>query len=302
MLAPAPGAARSLAAARTIPLVLLLTVGTLLGLTATLVKLAVASGWPPLTFLFWSSAGAGAVLLVAAVQSGHRPRVNRRDVTYYFGAGLLSAALPNGLSFAAIPHVGAGFVALCLAFPPLLTYWLALVLSMERFNRIRALGVGLALLGALLIASAKAAVGRHELAFVGVALSAPLVIAAGNIYRTLNWPAGAHPMALAPGMLLAASLMLFIFMKFEGIAFVPAVSGDGLVLLATEIVVFSATYSLYFLLQKLAGPVYLSQIGSVAAVAGAALAILVLGETAAPVLGLAMITTLAGAYLVNRTR
>src|SRR5436309_2844554 len=84
MLAPAPGAARSLAAARSIPLVLLLTVGTLLGLTATLVKLAVASGWPPIAFLFWSSAGAGIVLLIAAVKSGHRPRLDRRTVTYYF--------------------------------------------------------------------------------------------------------------------------------------------------------------------------------------------------------------------------
>jgi drug/metabolite transporter (DMT)-like permease len=302
MLAPAPGAARSLAAARTIPFVLLLTVGSLLGLTATLVKLAVASGWSPIAFLFWSSAGAGAVLLVTAVKTGNRPRLGRREVGYYFGSGLLSAALPNAMSFAAIPHVGAGFVALCLAFPPLLTYGLALMLRLERFNRLRTLGVTLGLAGALIIASTKVAADGRELAWIVVALSAPLVIAAGNIYRTLNWPAGARPLALAPGMLLAATLLLLVFMIVTRIPFVPTVDRNGILLLATEIAVFSATYSLYFLLQKLAGPVYLSQIGSVAAVAGAALAVIALGETAAPVLGLAMIATLGGAFLVNRTR
>jgi drug/metabolite transporter (DMT)-like permease len=103
-------------------------------------------------------------------------------------------------------------------------------------------------------------------------------------------------------MLLAATLLLLVFMVVAGIPFVPKVDGNGILLLATEIAVFSATYSLYFLLQKLAGPVYLSQIGSVAAVAGAALAVIALGETAAPVLGFAMIATLGGAFLVNRTR
>lgn len=302
MLAPATGAARSLAAARMIPLVLLLTVGALLGLTATLVKIAVAAGWPPIAFLFWSSAGAGAVLLVVAVKSGNRPRLGRREVAYYLGSGLLSAALPNALSFAAIPHVGAGFVALCLAFPPLLTYCLALGLGLERLHAARALGVMFGLGGALLLASAKAAADGRELAWLAIALSAPLVIAGGNIYRTLNWPTGASPLSLAPGMLLAASLYLLPFLTLARIPLVPALTGDGSWLLVIQIVIFSATYSLYFTLQKLAGPVYLSQIGSVGAAVGAAFAVLVLGETAGPALGLAMIAILGGAFLVNRTR
>ena len=160
----------------------------------------------------------------------------------------------------------------------------------------------LGLTGALLLVFAKADGRGRELAWLAIALSAPLVIARGNIYRTLNWPAGASPLSLAPGMLIAASLLLILFMTLAGIPIVPAPNDGGLWPLAAEIVVFSATYSLYFTLQKLAGPVYLSQIGSVGAAAGAALAVIILGETAVPALGLAMIVILAGAFLVNRTR
>ena len=73
-------------------------------------------------------------------------------------------------------------------------------------------------------------------------------------------------------------------------------------MLVAQIGVFAATFSLIFVLQSLAGPVYLSQIGSVGAAAGGAIAIVVLGEPASPGLAVAALAILAGAWLVNRTR
>ena len=282
-----------------LPLTLLLVVGSLLGLTANIVKLALVAGWPPLAFLFWSALGAGLILLGTAVVTGNRPGTAPATLAYYAWSGLLSIALPNALFFSAIPHVGAGFVALCLAFPPLATYALALALHMERVQAIRATGIAVGLLGALVLASGKARSGDAEPLWIATALIGPLVIAFGNIYRTRYWPDGATALSLAPGMLLGGALWLLPWLWLERGSGAGADPKSALVLLA-QITVFAMTYALYFILQKIAGPVYLSQIGSVGAIVGTGLAVLVLGEPAGWSLVSALVLILAGVFLVNR--
>ena len=291
-----------MAAARTTPLVLLLTVGSLLGVFAAVVKAATAAGWHPLAFLFWSLAGSGAILTALAIRGGQGPRLDRRTLVYNLGSGLLSGMVPNALSFAAIPHVGAGFVALGFAFPPLFSYLLALGLKMERFRPVRAAGLALAFAGVVALVAAKVSFGDAALGWVAIALAAPFVVAGGNIFRSLYWPRGATPLSLAPGMLIAAALTLLPYLVLAGVPLVPPLDAVTIALLALQIAVFAATYSLIFALQALAGPVYLSQIGSVGAAAGGAIAIVVLGEPAGPGLVVAALAILAGAYLVNRTR
>ena len=63
-----------------------------------------------------------------------------RSFEYYVIAALVSVAGSNLIFFSAIPHVGAGFVALIISLPPLLTYLAALVINIERFNIWRAFG------------------------------------------------------------------------------------------------------------------------------------------------------------------
>ncbi|MBO6512173.1 MAG: EamA/RhaT family transporter, partial [Roseibium sp.] len=69
---------------------------------------------------------------------------------------------------------------------------------------------------------------------------------------------------------------------FNLLADVPMVpvsfSDQALALLAAQTAIFTVQYGLYFRLQQTAGPVYLSQIGSVAAVIGLVLGYLVYGE------------------------
>ncbi|WP_159716556.1 DMT family transporter [Geminicoccus flavidas] len=282
------------------PLLLLAVVGSLLGLTANIVKLALQAGWPALAFLCCSALGAGLVLLALAASTGNWPGLGRQALAYYLCSGLLSIALPNALFFLAIPHVGAAFVALCLAFPPLATYLLALLFRMEQLRLVRAAGVATGLLGALVLAFGRSGGGSAAPFWAAAALAGPLVIAAGNIYRTLRWPEGASALSLAPGMLLGGAVLLVPFLPLSGST--PPLGEASVMLLLAQIAVFSATYALYFILQKIAGPVYLSQIGSVGAVVGASLAVLALGEPASLALLLAGLLVLLGVFLVNRTR
>jgi drug/metabolite transporter (DMT)-like permease len=302
MTARVAGAASLVATARTTPLVLLIVVGSLLGVFAALAKAATAAGWHPLAFLFWSLVGSGAILAALAVLSGQRPRLDGRTILYFLGSGLLSGMAPNALSFAAIAHVGTGFVALGFAFPPLLSYVMALALRMERYRAERAAGLVLAFFGVAVLVAAKVSVGDASPAWIAIALAAPLFVAGGNIFRSLFWPAGATPLSLAPGMLFAAALLLIPVLGIAGVPLVPPLDATAVVLLLAQIVVFAAMFSLIFVLQALAGPVYLSQIGSVGAAAGGAIAIVILGEPASPALAVAAFAILAGAFLVNRTR
>ncbi len=302
MTARVAGVASIVATARATPLALLIVVGTLLGVFTAIAKAATVAGWHPLAFLFWSLAGSGAILAGLALRFGQRPRLDRRTILYFLGSGLFSGMVPNALSFAAIPHVGAGFVALGFAFPPLLSYVMALALRMERFRPQRATGLLLALAGVIVLVAARISVGDASPAWIAIALAAPVVVAAGNIFRSLYWPAGATPLSLAPGMLAAAALLLVPVLGIAGAPLLPPFDATALALLSIQIAVFAATFGLIFVLQSLAGPVYLSQIGSVGAAAGGAIAIVVLGEPASPGLAVAALAILGGAWLVNRTR
>ncbi|MFW3613605.1 EamA/RhaT family transporter [Billgrantia antri] len=279
----------------------LLLVGSLLALSLVVAKLADRAGAPRLSFLMVAVSGAGLLLLVLAGLQRQPMRLDRRIVEYALVSGALFA-LPNALGFLAVRHVGAGFVSLSFAFPILVTWMLAVGLGMERIRALRLSGVLLGLAGGVLLAWAKAGGMQGAQGWVALVLTIPLIIALGNIYRTLRWPGEAGPVYLAALMLIGGALTLAPFvLAFEAHQFGQLIDSTGVLrLLLAEVVVFTVLYVFYFVLQKLAGPVYLSQIGMVAALVGTLIAVSLLGEAVPPYLGLAGVLVLLGAVLFHR--
>ncbi|MFC3282118.1 EamA family transporter [Litchfieldella rifensis] len=279
----------------------LLLVGTFLALSLVVAKLADGAGVPRLTFLMVAVAGAGIVLTAITALQRQPISLTRRTLEYAIVSGALFA-LPNALGFLAVRHVGAGFVSLSFAFPILITWLLAVLLSLERLRTLRLLGVLLGLSGGLLLAAAKAGGVDGSQGWVVLVLAMPVVIALGNIYRTLRWPSGAAPVFLAALMMLGGALALLPFaLLFEpGQMQALFESASAIRLLLVEVAVFSVLYLFYFVLQKLAGPVYLSQIGTVAALVGTLIAVFTLGEALPPNLGLAGILVALGTILFHR--
>jgi len=259
----------------------LLATGGFLGLSTNLAKLGAGAGVPALPFLAWSVTGAAVVLLVRTAMTLGLPALTWRTAEYFVAAGFVTFAAPNLILFAAVPHVGAGFAALVLAFPPLFTYVGALLLGIEKFDPARALGVALALAGAGVLAVYKFAAPDAATGWIASTLAVPILLAIGNLYRTLRWPPGASADQLAPGMLAACAVMLLGFGVVTGtpLDFPGSGTTQSYVLIAVQAAAFAILYVIYFVLQKRGGPVYLSLIGSVAAVVGVPLAVLLLGET-----------------------
>eukprot|EP00903_Cladosiphon_okamuranus_P001470 g1468.t1 len=269
------------------PLILLLVVGSFLAVSTVIAKAAPGVGWHPLALLQWSIlGGAGGLFLITRLAMMKRPGravratvgLDRKLVIYLTLSGLLFIA-PNMIAVVAAPKVGAGFVSLSFAFPLVLTYALAVLLRLERFQVLRGAGVLFGLAGGVLLAVSGADLSVEASWWSTVALSIPVFLAVGNIYRTLRWPEGAKPVNLALGMMATGFLALAVFNVLAGVPVVPATwsfAASGL--LAAQIGIFAVQYGLYFRLQKTAGPVYLSQIGSVAAVVGLGLGYLIFGE------------------------
>lgn len=257
----------------------------MLGVSTNLAKLAVGIGMTPLAFLTWSLAGAALLLLTGAALRGSLPPLNNRSIKYYAVAALVGVAGPNFIFFEAIPHVGASFVALMIALPPLLTYAGALAMGMEGFQWARALGVVAALGGAGVLAASRQIASDADLFWTVLVLLGPALLAVGNIYRTLKWPAGVSAHALATGMLFVAVFMLMLFSMLPGYSLaVPMDRSLPVVLTLAQAFVFAAQFQVLFLLQKTGGPVLLSLLGSVGAVVAVPVAIYLQNE--APPAGL----------------
>jgi drug/metabolite transporter (DMT)-like permease len=124
-------------------------------------------------------------------------------------------------------------------------------------------------------------------------LLVPVILAVGNLYRTLRWPDGARPEQLTVGTMIASSAMLAMTGLLTAIPLrIPTGSPVPLLLIGAQTAAFSIQFLLFFVLQKRGGPVYLSLLGSVAAVVGVPFAIVLLGEP--PLRGLVPAALLIG--------
>lgn len=282
------------------PLLCLLAGGTLMGLSTNLAKFAGQAHLTPLAFLCWSIIGAALILMVIAALRRDLPPITARTLEYYAVSALVGVAGSNLIFFTAVHHVGAGFVALIISLPPLLTYVGALALKMERFQTVRATGVVAALAGAGVLTANKLSAPEADGFWITLALVGPILLAIGNLYRTLRWPKGVSADALAPGMLIAAALMLVGAGFLPGFSLVvPMEHNLPLLLIAAQSVIFAGMFLLLFLLQKTGGPVLLSLLGSVGALVGVPVAIFLQSE--APPDGLFLGATLIATGVILLT-
>lgn len=159
--------------------------------------------------------------------------------------------------------------------------------------------VAWSLTGAAVLSAHKIAAPDANAPWVLLALTAPVLLAIGNIYRTARWPQGVSPEALTPGMLVTAAIMLLSAGLFEqqlpNVLSLRVPTGEvfPLALIALQAAIFAAQNLLLFVLQRSGGPVLLSLLGSVGAIVGVPVAVLVLGEAVPS--GLAIGATLIGA-------
>lgn len=261
------------------PGLLLVAVGILLGVNFPLGKLAMAAGISPIIWSALISAG-GALILGGAVLVLRLPvRVDWNHLRYFGVVAIVSYAFPNVLVYSLIPKVGSGYVAIFFTLSPMFTVALSLLARLRRPSVLELCGVAVGFAGALLVASARGQAGQNvDWLWAGVGLLVPLSLAAGNVYRTLDWPREANLLWLAVGSNAISAICLIVLSVITGDAqtapLLPAVPG----LVVAQIAASALMFALFFRLQAVGGPVTLSQIGTVAAAVGVIIGTVGLGE------------------------
>ena len=261
------------------PALLLLAVGTLLGLNFPLGKLAQAAQVPAVLWAALISLGAS-TLLGAWLLLRRRPVVcDAQHLRYFVITALVSYALPNLLVLAAMAHLGSGPTAMMFTLSPLFTALLSRLAGLRAPARLEYWGIAIGFGGALLVALARGEAGRPAAwLWVGVGLLIPLLLALGNVYRSLDWPPRADGTWLAVGSHGVAALLLLALCALTGAwRGLPALAGVPW-LAAAQVAAAVLMFPLFFRLQALGGPVLLSQIGTVGAGVGVAVGAGLLGE------------------------
>lgn len=282
---------------------LLLVTGALLGLSLPFGKLAVEAGVPPLLWSFVISFGAGSVLLCTLFAKGQRVTLNAHTLRYFFIAAAISYALPNLLMFTAMPHLGAGYTGLMFTLSPVVTLMMSLLLRVRRPNGLGIAGIVVGFIGALIVASTRGQANRPaDLLWIGAGLLIPVFLAAGNIYRTFDWPEKSGPIELAVGSHLASALMLIVLSVATGQTASAGLLVDMPLLVLAQVCASSAMFAFFFRLQAVGGPVYLSQIGYVAAAIGLISGTLFLGESYGSLTWIGGFVILAGVALTTRAQ
>lgn len=283
-----------------LPLLLLVT-GGLIGVFAPLAKVAAETGVPPLAYLFWLAIGSGLILAFLAALRAAAPPLNWHHVRYGLISGCVSFALPNLLVVWVVSHLGAGLTSIVFALPPVLTYALALGFGLERFRKLRAVGIALGCSGALIILLPRGGLPSPGLVdWMLLALLIPISLAIGNIYRTIDWPRGSPGLPLATVMMLgAASILAVAMVGFDQLYWPFGLNHAGDWATLIQIAATALSYITYFELQRRGGPVYLSQIGYVITITGVAIGVVVLGEHLTWWVWAALGAMFAGLALVN---
>lgn len=260
------------------PVFLLLVTGALLGLYFPLGKLSGEAGIPPAVWTLLISAGSA--LVIGAVLAFRRETLPLTPpfLRFYAIGGIISYALPNFLVYLIIPHLGSGYTSIMYTLSPIVTTILATALNARRPNLLGVCGILIGFLGAMLIVLGKGRVGEVDFLWIGVGFLIPLTLASGNVYRTLDWPLGAQPLALAAGSNLAAAVVMSAALLATGGGLGLGTLANAPLVSLAQVAASAAMLAFFFRLQMAGGPVYLSQIGYVAAAVGLGVGTFLLGE------------------------
>lgn len=280
------------------PLFLLVLTGVLLGSTLPVARIGFNLGWSSVAFVFWTSLGAGLVLLAIHARKATAPRLSLKLATYCLVSGLLTVAIPNSITFMTMPRLGTSLTSMLYTLPSIFTYLLAWKIGMERPHPLRLSGILIGLVGALVLALAGKG-GLDEVSYwLAIALCTPLSLAAGNIYRKVRVPDGVGTGFLAGGMLLggAASLLPAVIVDAT---YWSAMDGAGLAALV-QCALIALSFVVYFRFQHVADPVYFSQLGYVMAATGVLSGVIFFRERPTAALGFGAALIVIGIILVNR--
>lgn len=258
-------------------LALLSVAGTLIAAVYASAKLAGSAGLGPLGLLAWQLGAASLILGGICLANGTWPRLDSVRLRYLALAGMLGVSGPNLVTFHVLQDLPAGVVGVVAALSPLFTYLIVIVLRQEAPK----LGASLALLAGFIgVAWALWPAGKplYPLGAAMASVLAPLLLAAGNVYRSFAWPEGLTPLPAAAVTLLLQAIVIVPLAAFQGQLPDESAFATVAVPLGVAALGSAAFFLATFRLQRRAGAVITGQLGYVITLASLAIGAVLFDE------------------------
>lgn len=282
--------------------------GSLFGASIGMAKLGSQHGIPPIWLVFWQMLIGGLMMTSTSLARGQVIKLNVVHLKYYFIAGILGNAVPTTLAFMASTKIGSALTGLVFPLSPVLTYAFSMIIRIDQAQKVKILGVALGLIGAALIVippaiSANGSTNSVDVLWLGIALLIPAFLGLGNIFRSVNWPKGSPSMPLAAGMLIATSVLLLpVMIATDTPIFISFTSEVAIAIFIGNIIMSYVGFIFYFELQRIADPVYFSQISYFITIASMLFGVLVFQESIAWYVFPSIGFIFAGLFLVSKSR
>lgn len=280
---------------------LLLVLGVNWGLGFSLGKFGVTGGLHPLAYAFWQCTGGGLVLVAISAFRGRLPPVTGKHLRYYLVCGVSNVAVPNFVALTAVGHIPVGIVVLLVSLGPLVTYSVAQLVRIERFNLRRVAGTVVGLIGAAMILVPRASLPSADaFGWVLFAMITPLCYGASNVYLAVARPPDVPSLALGGAMQLGAGIALLPMALIAGTMHVPLPPlTTAEIANLSHIFVSSLGVLIFFELMRMRGPVFASQVGYIVCLSGVFWGKLFFGEQHSLWVWAAMVVIFIGLALVT---
>lgn len=280
---------------------LTLAAGGLIGSGFVVAKLLLDAGANPAAIALIQVGGAG-LFLGAALKLGGGALPFRRDTwRYLVVSALIGVAAGPLLGQWVLARIPAGIFTVVVTLSPMFTTLINAALDRRLPAAATALGTGLGLGGVLLVLVPRAqAVDPEQGLALALALGVPVLLAAGNVYRSRRWPERLPASAAAAGTLLSQGMLLVPLFLLR-----PAIDAAALTplwpLLTGLVAITVAGTLTASTLQRRAGAAAFSQIGYVIALTGVVASALLFGDSLGPLFWPALGLVFVGIALGNRS-
>ncbi|GAB5448252.1 DMT family transporter [Gymnodinialimonas sp.] len=289
---------------KALPLVLLIGMGALWGITQPLSKIAVNAGHRDIGIIFWQFAIGAALLGVFSVIRRKPLPLHPRALAFYLLIAMIGTILPNSASFTAAVHLPSGILSIVLATVPMFAFPIALAVGMDRFSALRLFGLLLGFTAIILIALPGTSLPDPAMAiWLPVAVIAPFLYAVeGNIVA--KWgTVGLDAVQVLFGSSVVGMILSAPLAVGTGEWISPFVPWDaGIWAIVGIAIAHTTAYTTYVWLVGRTGAVFASQVGYLVTGFGILWAKLILGESYSPWVWGALALMLLGVFLVQPRR
>ena len=199
----------------------LLLIASAWGLSITLTKIAVSTGYQPFGLIFWQLAIVTAILL-PIVRAEFRKIFRRENLSLFVVIASIGTLIPNSFSYRAAVELPAGVMAITIAMVPMFALPISVLLRLEHVEPRRIGGVLLGAVAVLLLTAPESSLPEPGKAiWVLVALLAPLCYGCEGNYLIFRGATGLSPAGIMFGSALVGILLITPLAAASGQFIVP---------------------------------------------------------------------------------